>query len=211
MVSGIFGGEEYKTNWNLKNQTLNWYEAKEIVNNFLSLVKINSTWVQIKNNLGIEYHPGRSALILNNETIIGTFSQIHPLYAKQNNLIDCIYLFELNLTKISQIKNEERDKYKNFSIYPKITKDISFEVSKEITADQFLTSIKKIILNLNESEIEITVKIFDNYENAKKLQSRVLGIKLSYQSIMKTLNTNEIEKITEKIKAETQKSITKEI
>jgi phenylalanyl-tRNA synthetase beta chain len=205
MISGIFGGEDYKLNWNNKNQNLNWYEAKEIVTNFLELNNIKSNWIQIKNNIGIEYHPGRSALIMNDNIIIGIFTQIHPLYAKQNNLVEYIYLFELNLTKISQIQVNKKEKYKNYSIYPKIIKDISFEVSKFITADQFLISIKTIIEKLNEDEIEILVKIFDSYENLKKPNVHVLGIKVTYQSIKKTLSTTEIEKLNEKIITETNR------
>lgn len=199
MVAGIFGGSSYRAEWTNQYQILTWYEAKATINNLLQSLNIELEWSQIKANLNEQFHPGRSALLHQNFQELGVFSQIHPLYAKQNNLPSSLFLFELNLTQISQLNLLKTKKYERFSIYPKITKDISFEVSNTITVDQFINKVKTLAQKYETENVFIDVKLFDNYKNQKLLNSRVLGLSLTYKSLTKTLLTADIDQITNNI------------
>lgn len=199
MVAGIFGGSNYRTEWTNQYQVLTWYEAKALVNNLLRFLNIELEWSQIKTNLSEQFHPGRSAILHQNFQELGIFSQIHPLYAKQNNLPSSLFLFELNLTQLSNLNLIKTKKYERFSIYPKITKDISFEVSNTITVDQFVNKVRSFAQKHETENIFIEVKLFDNYQNQKLLNSRVLGLNLTYKSLNKTLLTTDIDQITNNI------------
>ena len=77
----------------------------------------NVNWSQLTQNLGPQFHPGRSALLHYKHKEIGTFTQINPLYAKQNNLSRSIYLFEINVTYLSQLHNSIIDILLSFFSY----------------------------------------------------------------------------------------------
>ena len=207
VISGIVGGEEYKTNWKNQPIPIDWYEAKGILNQLLKTLKIKEEWIQIKTNISLEYHPGRSALIFWKKDKIGTFSQIHPLYAKQKNLSTNLYFFELNLTRISQLKENNIIKYQTYSLYPKISKDISFEVPIRISCSEMTQIIKTIISKIDKKQINITIELFDNYQTQKTNKLRILGYRVNYQSINQTLIKTNIEAINEKLIEEIKKKL----
>jgi phenylalanyl-tRNA synthetase beta chain len=200
LLAGIFGGSAYKTEWNKPLQTLSWYEAKNTIITLFNNMNINNVnWSQLTQNLGPQFHPGRSALLHYKHKEIGTFTQINPLYAKQNNLSRSIYLFEINVTYLSQLHVNQAQKYKNFSTYPKINKDISLEVSTNLTNTQLLTLIKQIIKIKKTEELKISVKLFDNYGQKENNNKRILGYTLTYQSNTRTLLKGEIDTLTQEI------------
>ena len=199
VLSGVFGNEEYKNDWNFKNQNLTWYEGKSIINKLINFLGYKIEWIQTINNIGNEFHPGRSAILYHNLIEIGIFTQIHPLYAKKNNLNKSLFFFELNITRISQIQENKIKKYKNFSLYPKMSKDISIEISYKLTNNNIIKKLKEIFIELNIAYLEIDIKIFDIYRDLNRTNSRHLGIKIRYQSKKRTLVNNEIEKINELI------------
>jgi|TARA_B100000524_G_C23650113_1_gene369848 phenylalanyl-tRNA synthetase beta chain len=199
LLAGLFGGQEYKTNWETTNQNLSWYEAKNSVNKLFNSLNLSIDWYQLTKNLGQQFHPGRSALLKLNEIEIGTFTQINPLYAKQNNLSRFIFLFEINITRLSQIRNQPQKKYKVFSTYPKISKDISLKIPNHITNEQALNLLKIISQKIKSSDLKISIKLFDNYEGQENQNSRILGYTLTYQSNTRTLLKTEIDNLTEQI------------
>ena len=201
------GVEEYKTNWKNQAISVDWYEAKGILNDLFKKLNIKEEWIQIKTNISLEYHPGRSALIFWKKNKIGTLSQIHPLYAKQKNLSSNLYFFELNLTRISQLKTMNLIKYQTYSLYPKISKDISFEVPIRISCSEMTQIIKTIINKVDKKQINITIELFDNYQTLKTNELRILGYRVNYQSVNKTLIKTNIEAINEKLIEEIKKTL----
>ena len=112
MLSGIFGGVTYKSDWNYKEaqqSTLTWYEAKDKVNKIGESIGLNLNWTKVGTRMGDMYHPGRTAILSYKEKEIGFFSQINPLYAKQKDLPINLFVFELNLTKISTIEKTKEN------------------------------------------------------------------------------------------------------
>ena len=199
LLAGVFGGQEYKTNWDNKAQSISWYEAKNSLNKLFKNVDLSIEWSQLTKNLGPQFHPGRSALLTLDEIEIGTFTQINPLYAKQNNLSRSIFLFEINITRLSQIQVEAQKKYKIFSTYPKISKDISLTIPTNLTNAQSLNLIKTISKNVKDKDLIINVQLFDNYNKQENKDSRILGYTLTYQSNTRTLLKTEIDTLTDEI------------
>ena len=130
---------------------------------------------------------------------IGFFSDESVGYYYSNNLARSIYLFEINVTYLSQLHVNKSQKYKNFSPYPKINKDISLEVSTDLTNTQLLTLIKQIIKIKKTEELKISVKLFDNYGQKDNNNKRILGYTLTYQSNIRTLLKSEIDILTQEI------------
>jgi phenylalanyl-tRNA synthetase beta chain len=138
-VAGIFGGITTKSIWSDVSKPLNWFEAKGKLEKFFKQLNIVPQW---KVYLGREnnkiFHPYSTAnLYLDNKIELGIFGQIHPILAKQLNLPPNLYLFEFDFESIqNQIQINKLKIYQNYSFYPKVIKDLSFIIHKDIPFKQ---------------------------------------------------------------------------
>ena len=133
-----------------------------------------------------------SKLYLNNGVNLGVFGQIHPILSKKLNLPLDIYLFEFDFTVIqNQIQTNTLSVYKEYTLYPKIIKDLSFIISNNISFDEL-----KQMLYLNGSKFLIQINLLDEYKGASIPEdSTSLCLQLVFQSDEKTLQNKEVENI----------------
>jgi len=149
----------------------------------------NSTLVENSNFL----HPYRTAeLYLTNNIKLGVFGQIHPVIAKNNNISSELFLFEFDLENFKEeFHNQMLSLYRPYSLYPKITKDLSFIVDRNINFSQ----IKKTIINHGTKFLN-SVTLLDEYRgNSIPKNQTSLCLQLTFQSDTKTLLTKEIDDI----------------
>lgn len=93
------------------------------------------------------------------------------------------------------------NKFKEVSKYPPITRDISFVVAKDFVPNDYFDVIRDIGGDLVEE-----VQLLDKYENAEKfgLDKISYTYRIVYRSNERTLETNEVDPIQEKIYRETE-------
>ena len=197
-VAGIFGGIKTKIAWSSVATELNWFEAKGKIEQLFRQLNLIIHW-EILNSKKLEklFHPYRSAeLYLSDRTNLGSFGQINPVLANQLNLSSDIYLFEFDLEVIkTELEQNKIVFYKEYSTYPKIIKDLSFIIPKEI---EFQT-IKKV-LYLNGTEFLAQVNLLDEYRGQSIPDDQTsLCLQLVFQSNKKTLENKEIENIIDKL------------
>ena len=127
-----------------------------------------------------------------NKTTLGFFGQINPLLANQLNISSDIYLFEFDFEAIqSQIQINNLMLYQEYSIYPKIIKDLSFIVKKDIS---FKTIKDRLYCNSPKFLVEIN--LLDEYKGQAIPKNHIsLCLQLVFQSNYKTLQNKEIERI----------------
>ena len=193
-LAGLFGGLKSKTQWNEVSTTLSWFEAKGKIEDIFYKLNIPVKWNKYnQKKYKTLLHPYRTAeLSLENGTIIGVFGQIHPLIAKNKNLVSELFLFEFNFEILkSEIQSIKLPMYNTYSSYPKIVKDLSFIVDQTISFNQ----IQKTIFE-SAPEVLIDLKLLDEYRgNSIPKDQTSLCIQLVFQSNKKTLKTAEIETI----------------
>lgn len=198
VVSGIFGGVKRKRQWDETAVSLSWFEAKGKLDDLFNKLNFVVSWkLSTIEKYKTILHPYRTAeLWLNSNYFLGVFGQIHPMVAKNQNLPKDIFLFELNLDVIKNtFENQNLALYKPYSIYPKITKDLSFLIDQNISFDD----IRKFIWK-NGSGYLINITLLDEYRgpNIPNHQTS-LCIQLAFQATQKTLTTKEIEEIINNI------------
>ena len=199
-IGGIFGNVLQKNNWNESTIPLSWFQAKGKIENIFNQINLETTWVsKFDPKYNESLHPFKSATIYikGTDTKIGVFGQINLITAKKNGIGSNLYLFELNFEILKQIELKPTlTVYSEYSLYPKITKDISFIINDSIS----FIEIKNYIFSLN-NDILINVDLVDQYcGDTIPLNHSSLCFKLTFQSKIKTLQTNEIEKILSEIK-----------
>lgn len=197
-LAGIFGGIKTKLSWSSVATELNWFEAKGKIEQLFKQLNLSVHWkILASKKLEKIFHPYRSAeLYLSDTTNLGLFGQIHPILANQLNLSTDIYLFEFDLEVIkTELQKNKIVFYKEYSMYPKIIKDLSFIIPKEI---EFQTI--KEVLSLNGTEFLAQVNLLDEYRGQSIPEDQTsLCLQLVFQSNKKTLENKEIENIIDKL------------
>jgi len=119
-----------------------------------------------------------------------------PDFSKKYSIPTDIFLFEFNLDIIkTEFENRKLALYQPYSIYPKITKDLSFVVDQTISFNQ----IENTLLS-NGTEYLNRIELLDEYRGDGIPKNHTsLCVQLTFQSLEKTLLTTEIEEILEKL------------
>jgi len=131
-------------------------------------------------------HPYQNAKIIKDGKVIGVVAKLHPKVAKDFD-IDDTYFAEIDLEKLTQKKKEAKDIIK----FPKVTRDLSLVVSKEMSYKDVADIIEA--LNIKELKEFYPFDIFDLGENNS------LSIRFVLQNEESTLQEKEINDIMEKI------------
>lgn len=197
-LAGIFGGKKTKLAWTDPENGLNWFEAKGKMEQFFHQLNLFTYWQKSSNKMNEKiFHPYRSANIyFSNRKNLGRFGQIHPILANKLNLASEIYLFEFDLESItSQLQLNQLTLYKSYSLYPKIIKDLSFIIQKDISFDRI-----KETLYFNGTNILSEINLLDEYQGKSiPADQRSLCLQLIFQSKNRTLENKEIETIIQKL------------
>jgi phenylalanyl-tRNA synthetase beta chain len=197
-ISGMFGATEIKRDWSSKRTRLSWFEGKGKIENIFDNLNLLVHW---KNSNALTYrkilHPYRTAEIsFVNGLVVGVFGQINPILAKQFSLPFDIYLFEFNFEVLkNQLKQNKLAIYQYYSLYPRIIKDLSFIIEKNISFER----IKKLI-SAHGTKVLYNIELLDQYQGKNIPNNQIsLCIKLTFQSYQETLLTTDIEKIMKNI------------
>ena len=199
-IAGIFGGIKTKSVWSESEKPLNWFEAKGKIEKLLKRLNLVTHWqTSLFGQINPVLHPYRSAeLSLSNGKILGIFGQINPILANRLIISRDIYLFEFDLEVMqNQIQTNKLTVYKEYSLYPKIVKDLSFVVKQDIA---FNTLQKTLYCNGTNFLTEIN--LLDEYRGSSiPKECTSLCLQLTFQSNEKTLQNKEIESIINDLKS----------
>jgi phenylalanyl-tRNA synthetase beta chain len=194
VLAGIFGGYKRKTDWSGASSSLNWFEAKGKLEQLFQKLNIITYWKAYKpiREHNILHLHCTAAIFLSDGTKVGIFGQVSPILATELNISTDIYLFELNFNVLKeQIQQNKLIVYKEYSLYPKIIKDLSFIVKDDIP----FTKIRKL-LYLNGSSFLKNIYLLDNYSGKSIPENHVsLCLQLVFQSDFETLQNENVETI----------------
>jgi phenylalanyl-tRNA synthetase beta chain len=192
--SGFISDEKYRNDWNNSLESYSWSNLKDLINNLIGCAGLyRIDWVPNTNLSTRQLHPVRQAILVYKSKTIGLIGQINPILAKTKNINNNTYLFELNLTLISQLSNITSSvRYKSFSSFPSIYRDVSFTIDhRELSSryDSFL------IEYINKSTTLVRkMYLKDSYDfNKDNKKYKTLTYSFIFQSKLRTLTNEEIE------------------
>jgi phenylalanyl-tRNA synthetase beta chain len=187
-IAGIFEG----INKGNAEKSLTWFEAKGKIEQFFDQLNLQVYWKKNSvENLKDFLHPYRSAeLYFSNGKKVGIFGQIHPLISSQIEVYSDIYVFEFDIEKIqNETQKNKIAIYKDYSLYPKIKKDLSFIINQTVTFNEI-----KDLLYSNGTKFLTNINLIDEYKGESIPSNyRSLCFELIFQSNEKTLQTKDIE------------------
>lgn len=140
------------------------------------------------------FHPGRTADIVKDDSVIGTVGEMHPLVCKEFGLGEKTYIAVIDFNTVSANSVTEKT-YKPLPKFPAITRDIAVVCKKEINSAQIEDIISDRAGNILES-----VDLFDVYSGTQIPSDCVsLAYALVFRAHDRTLSDQEVDSKIEKI------------
>ncbi len=166
VIAGAICGRRKGESWEANNENFDFFDLK---GDLEALFKLTAADEQFKfvaaQRDGL--HPGQTAEITRNGKLCGFMGKIHPETQKAFDIDEPVYLFELELKRVTQRK---LPKFGPLSKFPSIRRDLAILVKENVTSSQIVDLIGQTAKNwLNN------VVIFDIY--------RGKGIEAGYKSV----------------------------
>jgi len=189
-IAGIISGNRYNLQWGSGEREVDFFDIKSDVEALLALSKKDYSFEAAE-------HPalqmGQSARIMKGKKQIGWVGALSPKLQKKLSM-PTAFLFELIQSEIEQGENPS---YASFSSFQASQRDIAIVVSKELSADELIGSIK----SLKQADL-VDVNLFDVYEGEHIEQgSKSVALNLTYQSTEVTLTDEQLAEKVSKIVA----------
>ena len=190
LIGGLISGIKDKDNWSGLNEPMDFFDLKGDLENVL-----NDSAKYYFKKAEIPYlHPGKTALLLKEESVIGYIGSVNPKLLDKFDINQGVNFFEISINATSSKSNI---KFEKFSRFPFAQRDLSFIVDEGIASSMITDSIiSKAGDNLKE------IKLFDVYKGKGIPQGKTsLTYALGWQASNRTLKDKEIDEIIKKLVA----------
>ena len=201
LVCGLSAGKKSRLSWIEKERNVDVFDVKRDVVQTLVEAGYNSDSFFIDREVPSYYHPGKSGrLFLNKEKdhVAAYFGEIHPNILKKIDIkTDSLVGFEIFLDNLKLSKKTLNDQKTKFHVsdYQKSERDFAFIVDKNVNSQDLINAVSSVDHNLISN-----IKVFDVYEGENIPENqKSIAINLTIQSLDKTLNESDLEKINKLI------------
>ena len=185
MIGGIIYGNKHNKQWGILDTSVDLYDIKSDVETIIDGLSLEVTFSKSSD---YALHPGQTAEVFSGKTRVGVLGMLHPALIKQFSLNQSVYLFQLELDKISSIKTL---KFSKISKYPSIRRDISIVVDEALESSSILNVVKTA-----SSEVLVNLELFDVYRGKGiDLGKKSLALGLTFQRSSSTLTDGEADEV----------------
>ena len=201
VVSGLRTGKLSRQSWVEQGRLVDVFDVKRDVIQSLVEAGYNKDKFYIDDETPSYYHPGKSGRIFLNkgkEKVVAFFGDIHPNILKKLDIkVEALVGFEIFLDNIKQPKKSlknQKIQYK-YSDFQKSERDFAFVLDKNFKVQELIEIIKNTDKDLIKS-----VKVFDVYEGENIDEGKKsIALNVTIQSLEKTLNEEDLNKINQLI------------
>lgn len=192
----FYGADPY--HHQLKTIPYDFYTIKGLVESIMEMLAIEPSRYHFERieQKQEEFHPGRSAYLFLGKEKVGVFGELHPYVAKKYDLgkLPC-YVLELRFDALLQVKTS-RKKMQAPAKFPFVERDLAFIVKSEIPVQDILRTILQA-----SKDVVKGAEVFDIYQGEHiDFGYKSVAIKVTYQSLEKTLEEKDVLVAENKIK-----------
>ncbi len=193
VLSGVVSGNLFEESWASDSRSVDFYDAKSDVENVL-----NSAGIQNYHFVAEEHsalHPGQSAAIYVETSLVGYLGALHPQFEKSLGLNGRTFVFELS---IEALGDKKLPKMQEISKFPANRRDIAIVVDDYVASGEIINCIEKFGANQL-----VGLNLFDVYKGKGIAEGKKsLAISLILQDKSKTLEETDIQAAVDEIVAE---------
>ena len=190
LIGGLISGIKDKDNWTGSNESMDFFDLKGDLENVLN----DSAKYSFKKTEIPYLHPGKTALLLKGESVIGYIGSVNPKLLDKFDIKQEVNFFEISIDATSSKSNI---KFEKFSRFPFAQRDLSFIVDEDIASSVITDSIAS-----RAGDKLKEIKLFDVYKGKGIPKGKTsLTYALAWQASNRTLKDKEIDEIIEKLVA----------
>ncbi len=191
MLAGVITGRRAPESWLEQGESVDFYDIKGDLESILDLGG-NGADFRFGRGEHPALHPGQTAEIHRGDERVGYVGALHPQLQKKLDLTQPVYLFEVKLSAITQIRLPE---FTELSKYPEVRRDLAILIDREIAANTVLDTVREAA-----GEHLRNLRLFDIYEGKGiDLKEKSLALGLTYQHSSRTLNEDEVSESVENV------------
>ena len=200
VVCGLSSGKKSRLSWIEKERNVDVFDVKKDVIQSLNEAGYSSDKFFIDTQTPNYYHPGKSGrlfLARGADQVAAYFGEIHPNIKKIDMKTESLVGFEIFLDNLKLPKKTLNDQKKKFNVsdYQKSERDFAFIVNKNVNVQDLINAVSSV-----DQSIISNIKVFDVYEGENiPANQKSIAISVTIQSLEKTLNDNDLEKINKLI------------
>lgn len=174
LFSGIITGETPKTMWKGNHEKVDFFYVKGVLDTLFAKLRIHVKYIPLDEDIK-ELHPKRTAKIIYNNQIIGFVGELHPKYAKDNNLEE-VYVFEICLDTITSTLLDVKS-FTPISKVPSVERDLALVMDIHQPIGEIIEAIQK------SDKMISSVKVFDLYMDEKTLNhKKSVAVRITLES-----------------------------
>lgn len=158
VVSGIINGVVPSHPWANENKTVDFFYVKGILESLFTNLHIQVQYKALDIPTS-EMHPRRTALLVYRNQIVGFVGELHPKYAKENDLVES-YVFEILLDTLLE-DTLEVVPFQTISKVPSVERDLALVMDIKQPVGEILEAIRK------SDKMISKVQVFDLYMGDK--------------------------------------------
>lgn len=184
-LCGALVGKRNETSWHSANDTVDFYDAKGVVDLVLDSLGIEYT-VMSGNHCAL--HPGKTAIYSQGDKIIAVVGEVHPKVLDNFEISRKVFMFEIDLETITN-QATLISKYQPLPKFPAINRDLAVILPIDITAEAVKTEICQ-----SGGCLLSTVVLFDVYTGEQVPPGfKSMAFSLNFQAQDRTLTDLEVE------------------
>ncbi|MFZ2314083.1 MAG: phenylalanine--tRNA ligase subunit beta [Gammaproteobacteria bacterium] len=202
-IGGLISGSALPEQWGGVEREVDFYDLKGDLENIIGMFCAENE-IEFKIESHAALHPGRAAAIYCQGKRLGLVGAIHPGLMQPLDVSGNIFVFELDLTELHQMN---QSKYKEFSKFPEIRRDLAILVNDTIRAKEIQDTIR-----LTAGDWLQNVFIFDVYQGKGITPgSKSVALRLVVQHPERTLVDSEVAELMERVIASLKEQLGAEL
>mgnify|MGYP000881254921 CR=1 FL=1 len=203
--TGTAGAQAWGRSWQGNAGKVGVFDAKADLGAALDALGVDIEKVQLVAEAPAWSHPGRGGrLQLGPKVVIGWFGELHPAWLKELDLDGPVAAFEIDLDALPEPRRKptRAKPALNLSDLMPLSRDFAFLVDRDVSAATILKAARGA-----EKALITDVTVFDVFEGSHVGEGKKsVAIEVRLQPQDKTLNDEEIEKISGAIVAAVEKA-----
>ncbi len=189
MLCAVLGGARAELSWQADKGLLDFFDAKGVVESILNRLELKASF-EDSDDEGL--FPGRGASIDVDGDAMGVLGELHPKVAQAFELVDIVWLIEIDLEKLLA-KIAGIRKYQSMPRFPSVIRDIALVVDEQVG----YRTVEEIVKGF---PLVTKITLFDLYRGEQIPGGRKsFAIRIAYQSPSHTLTDEEVNQTQEQM------------
>jgi len=203
-IAGVLAGPRRPTSWAQRQEALDFYDAKGVVEAMLEAVGIEPTFVPC--DLAC-LHPRSACEVAAGGRVLGRLGELHPLVAKGFDLPAGVFVFELSLDAMIAAATL-LPSYQGIPRFPAVLRDLAAVVPRDVPAER----LRAVLTGPAGEGLVEGVELFDVYEGPQLGPDRKnLAFAIRYRAMDRTLTDDEIQRVHQALVAALQREVGAEL